>query len=157
MVAPHRRPHADADDSADDPPTAAHSLLRPISPPRKRRREARQITSPWQLTRIRDLPEESNADAVTLHDLLRDPLIAECWEFNYLHDIPFLMDAFDMDVRGLVRVHVVHGFWKREDANRLMLEVSGHGHNSLGNLALLAGVPPCLALVAWVGASAGVF
>lgn len=100
------------------------SLSRPISPPGKRRRQPAVVESPWQLTWIRDLPEDSNRDAVTLKDLLGDPLIAECWEFNFLHDINFLMDAFDPDTRHLVHVHVVHGFWKREDANRLALTVS---------------------------------
>lgn len=99
------------------------SLSRAISPPRKKQREARVVGSPWQLTWIRDLPESLNKDAVTLKDLLGDPLICECWEFNYLHDIPFLMDAFDPDTRHLVKVHIVHGFWKQEDPNRQMLMV----------------------------------
>ncbi|KAL2158920.1 hypothetical protein VTH06DRAFT_2950 [Thermothelomyces fergusii] len=63
-----------------------------------------------------------NKDAITLKEILGDPLIAECWEFNYLHDIDFLMAAFDPDVRHLVKVHVVHGFWKREDPSRLELQ-----------------------------------
>lgn len=100
------------------------SYSRSISPPRKKKRSPNQFSSPWKLTWIRDLPEEDNKDAVTLKDILGDPLISECWEFNYLHDIPFLMDAFDEDVRHLVQIHVVHGFWKREDENRLMLTVS---------------------------------
>jgi tyrosyl-DNA phosphodiesterase-1 len=79
--------------------------------------------SPFQLTRIRDLPPELNRDTISLKDILGDPLISECWEFNYLHDIDFLMNAFDEDVRGLVKVHVVHGFWKKEDPNRLGLQV----------------------------------
>ena len=96
----------------------------PISPPRKHRRPPTEaINSPWQLTWIRDLPEELNHGAITLRDILGDPLIRECWEFNYLHDINFLMNAFDPDTRSLVQVHVVHGFWKREDPNRLALSV----------------------------------
>ncbi|MDA4132160.1 MAG: tyrosyl-DNA phosphodiesterase 1, partial [Thaumarchaeota archaeon] len=83
----------------------------------------RRFKSPFQLTAIRDLPAEANVDAVMLRDVLGDPLIAECWEFNYLHDIDFLMGHFDEDVRDLVRVHVVHGFWKREDESRLALQV----------------------------------
>jgi tyrosyl-DNA phosphodiesterase-1 len=79
--------------------------------------------SPFQLTKIRDLPADLNKDTVTLKDILGDPLIAECWEFNYLHDIDFLMAAFDRDIRHLVKVHVVHGFWKREDQSRLALQV----------------------------------
>jgi hypothetical protein len=79
------------------------------------------IRSPFRLTWIRDLPESLNKDCLTLRDVLGDPLIAECWNFNYLHDIPFIMDAFDEDVRNLVKVHIVHGFWKKEDSRRLAL------------------------------------
>ncbi|KAL2135750.1 hypothetical protein VTI74DRAFT_7120 [Chaetomium olivicolor] len=63
-----------------------------------------------------------NQDVVTLKDILGDPLISECWEFNFLHDIDFLMSAFDQDIRHLVKVHVVHGFWKKEDPSRLALQ-----------------------------------
>lgn len=73
------------------------------------------VRSPFQLTFIQDLPATLNADTVTLKGLLSSPLIAECWEFNYLHDLDFLMEAFDSDIRELVNVHVVHGFWKQED------------------------------------------
>ncbi|KAF4962336.1 hypothetical protein FSARC_9579 [Fusarium sarcochroum] len=98
------------------------SLQRSISPPRKKTRKPTAIRSPWQLTWIQDLPESDNKDAVSLRDLLGDPLISECWEFNFLHDLPFLMNAFDPDTRHLVKVHLVHGFWKREDESRMALE-----------------------------------
>ena len=81
------------------------------------------VKSPFHLTTIRSLGETSNKDTVSLKDILGDPLIKECWEFNYLHNIDFLMNAFDQDVRHLVKVHVVHGFWKKEDANRLQIQV----------------------------------
>lgn len=115
--------------------SAPQSLTHPISPPLKKRRlpdtptEAKyhppfkSVGSPFQLTKIKDLPAGLNKDTYTLRDVLGDPLISECWEFNYLHDIDFLMSAFDEDVRSLVKVHVVHGFWKREDPNRLALQV----------------------------------
>ena len=80
--------------------------------------------SPFQLTWIQDLPEAANTDAVTLRDILGDTLIAECWEFNYLHDVDFLISHFDEDIRHLVQVHIIHGFWKKEDTSRLMLQVS---------------------------------
>lgn len=80
--------------------------------------------SPFQLTRVRDLPDAQNVDAVALEDILGDPLIAECWNFNYLHDIKFILGALDEDVRDTVQVHVVHGFWRKEDQNRLVLQVS---------------------------------
>ncbi|KAG5982639.1 hypothetical protein E4U55_001619 [Claviceps digitariae] len=108
------------------------SLSTSISPPRKNRRlDARHHKSPWQLTWVRDLPEELNQDAVTLKDILGDPLISECWEFNFLHDIGFLMDAFDPDTRHLVDVHVVHGFWKRDDPQRLALSLGASAYDNV--------------------------
>ncbi|KAL3418603.1 tyrosyl-DNA phosphodiesterase [Phlyctema vagabunda] len=106
------------------PPPMSGGLSRPISPPARRNvgRVAKTIDSPFQLTTIQDLPPALNKDAISLNDVLGDPLIAECWEFNYLHDIEFLMNAFDEDVRGLVKVNVVHGFWKSEDQQRQNLE-----------------------------------
>lgn len=126
-----RRRLSNEDDSAsktDNHKRLTHSsLMRSISPPplrRSKQGESSQVAqSPFQLTRIRDLPPSSNVDAVSLKDILEDPLIAECWEFNYLHDLDFLMDAFDADVRDIVKVHVIHGFWKNEDQTRLALKV----------------------------------
>ncbi|KAI1470364.1 phospholipase D/nuclease [Daldinia caldariorum] len=92
------------------------SLSHPISPPRKKRGcERNLIPSPIRLTTIKDLPEESNTGAISLHDILGDPLIAECWEFNFMHDVDFLMSHFDEDIRSHVKVHIVHGYWKRND------------------------------------------
>lgn len=82
------------------------------------------VKSPFQLTSIRDLPASSNVDTVSLKDILGDPLISECWEFNYLHNLDFLMEQFDEDVRKLVKVNVIHGFWKRDNQSRINLEVS---------------------------------
>ncbi|KAK0744142.1 tyrosyl-DNA phosphodiesterase-domain-containing protein [Schizothecium vesticola] len=99
----------------------------PSSPPKapeKRR-------SPFQLTRIRDLPPELNKDTVTLPDLIGDPLLSECWEFNYLHSIPFLLSALDPDVRPLVKIHIIHGFWKRDDPRRLALAADAAPHPNI--------------------------
>ncbi|KAI1379553.1 phospholipase D/nuclease [Hypoxylon crocopeplum] len=113
----------DEDRSMKKPGETPASLSNPISPPRKRKNlERNLIPSPIRLTTIQDLPEEFNVGAVSLHDLLGDPLIAECWEFNYLHDVDFLMSHFDEDTRSLVKVHIVHGFWKKDDLNRISLE-----------------------------------
>lgn len=127
------------------------SLSRAVSPPLKKRRTSpekeeslhtgqdereqteqqaerqpcssqRIVKSPFHLTTIRSLGQASNKDTVLLKDLLSDPLIKECWEFNYLHDIDYLMNAFDDDVRHLVKIHVIHGFWKKEDPNRLQIQ-----------------------------------
>ncbi len=56
-----------------------------------RRQSTRCIPSPFQLTTIQDLPPASNVDTVSLKDLLGDPLIKECWHFNFLFDVDFLM------------------------------------------------------------------
>lgn len=58
-----------------------------------------------------------------LRDLLGDPMIRECWQFNYLFDVDYLMGQFDEDVRDLVAVKVVHGSWKREAPNRVRVDV----------------------------------
>ncbi|KAL7796539.1 tyrosyl-DNA phosphodiesterase [Trichoderma ceciliae] len=97
------------------------SLSRAISPPRKRVRPVGVEKSPWQLTRIRDLPEELNKDTVRLEDILGDPLICECWQFNFLYDIPFVMNAFDERIRHSAQLHIVHGFSKRSDLDRIIL------------------------------------
>jgi hypothetical protein len=120
-----KRSRTDGSDASQDCPD---SLSRPISPPlRKKPRQevqpSKSLPSPWKLTWIRDLPEKDNKDAITLSDILGDPLISECWIFNYLHDVNFILAALDPDVRHLVQVHIVHGFWKREDPNRLALVV----------------------------------
>ncbi|KAL6239283.1 hypothetical protein BDW75DRAFT_236722 [Aspergillus navahoensis] len=82
------------------------------------------IPSPIQLTHIRDFSGSlrNNDDTVKLWDILGDPLIRECWQFNYCFDVDFLMSQFDEDVRSLVRVKVVHGSWKRESENRVRIE-----------------------------------
>ncbi|OMP88829.1 putative tyrosyl-DNA phosphodiesterase [Diplodia seriata] len=86
------------------------------------RGEATFVSSPVQLTRICDLPPTANVDALALKDILGDPLIVEMWQFNYMFDVDFLMSALYEDVRGSMRVKVVHGNWRREDAQRQNLE-----------------------------------
>jgi tyrosyl-DNA phosphodiesterase-1 len=49
------------------------------------------VLSPFQLTHIRDLRPHQNVDAVQLKDILGDPMIKECWNFNFLFDIDFVM------------------------------------------------------------------
>jgi hypothetical protein len=74
-----KRPENAADGDEDNEFRSLESLSKPISPPRKRLRQLNIHKSPWQLTRIRDLPDEVNKDTVSLQDLLGDPLIRECW------------------------------------------------------------------------------
>ncbi|PGG99749.1 hypothetical protein AJ79_08438 [Helicocarpus griseus UAMH5409] len=82
------------------------------------------IPSPIQLTHIRDFPASSdnNTDTVRLRDILGDPLIKECWQFNYMFNVDFLMSQFDEDVRNLVKVKIIHGSWKKESPNRIQID-----------------------------------
>ncbi|KAJ5907611.1 hypothetical protein N7495_000293 [Penicillium taxi] len=82
------------------------------------------IPSPIQLTHIKDLSDRQgfNVDTVQLRDILGDPMISECWQFNFLFDVDFLMSQFDSDVQHLVKVKVVHGSWQRESQNRIIVE-----------------------------------
>lgn len=91
------------------------------------------IPSPIKLTHIRDLPSSSgnNVDTVKLRDILGNPMIRECWQFNYLFDVDFLMSQFDEDVRDLVKVKIVHGSWQREAPNRVRIDVSRHQERQL--------------------------
>lgn len=85
----------------------------------------RFVSSPVQLTHIEGFPPSKgyNVDTVRLRDILGDPMIRECWNFNYLFDVDFVMNQFDEDVRRLVQVKIVHGSWEREAPNRIRVEV----------------------------------
>lgn len=86
----------------------------------------RLIPSPFQLTHVQDLPDKVgfNIGTVKLRDILGDPMIKECWQFNYCFDVDFLMSKFDQDVKGLVKVKIVHGSWERESMNKIGIDVS---------------------------------
>ncbi|KAL9600314.1 MAG: hypothetical protein Q9219_003264 [cf. Caloplaca sp. 3 TL-2023] len=49
------------------------------------------IPSPIQLSTVNGLAATSNIDTVSLKDVLCDPVIRECWLFNYLFDVDFVM------------------------------------------------------------------
>lgn len=146
MDRPSKRAKTGDSEDIEDPNAAGNglrSLHRSITPPPCSRQQSQPaaITSPSQksescptpeticspisLTHIRDLPGSSanNVETVQLRDLLGDPMIRECWQFNYLFDVDYLMEQFDEDVRELVIVKVVHGSWKREASNRIRIDV----------------------------------
>lgn len=81
------------------------------------------ISSPFQLTRIKDLPGTLNTDAVSLGSMVCDPMIFEIWEFNYMHDLDFLMSNLDPDTKELVKIHVVHGYWKAESGLNMKVTI----------------------------------
>ncbi|KAJ6099975.1 hypothetical protein N7467_001510 [Penicillium canescens] len=107
----------EAEKESNEPKTSQTSSKAGSIPPKV-------IDSPIQLSHIRDLPTSKgyNVDTVRLRDILGDPMIRECWQFNYLIDVDFLMSQFDEDTRGLVKVRVVHGSWQRESANKIRIE-----------------------------------
>lgn len=52
---------------------------------------AMTTVSPIHLTRTRDVSAADNIDSISLRDILGGPMIKENWQFNYLHDIDFIM------------------------------------------------------------------
>lgn len=82
----------------------------------------RFISSPFRLTRSHDLPDSANIDTVTIRELLGNPLIKEAWIFNYCHDVDWTMQQFDPDIRDLVSVKIVHGFWKQEHGGKIAID-----------------------------------
>ncbi|KAE8384377.1 tyrosyl-DNA phosphodiesterase I [Aspergillus alliaceus] len=140
-----------SNDSLESDIQGLASLRRSVTPPPSRNRSRSQshsappwsskevdestqkpqvVPSPIQLTHIRDLSAFSgnNVDTVRLRDILGDPMIRECWQFNYLHDVDFMLNQFDEDVRRLVRVKVVHGSWKRDAPNRVRIDEACSRH-----------------------------
>ncbi|KAL8936263.1 MAG: hypothetical protein Q9216_005025 [Gyalolechia sp. 2 TL-2023] len=91
----------------------------------------RVVPSPVQLSTVNGLPTSSNIDTVSLGDILSDPLIKECWLFNYLFDVDFVMSQLDEDTRDMVRVKIVHGSWKKEDSNRVHIEEAAQKHENV--------------------------
>jgi tyrosyl-DNA phosphodiesterase-1 len=101
---PEKRRRLDELQGLDSPHTD-EPVGRPISPPILRRAprvleatathnlDTRSIPSPFRLSRIRDASTNDNVDAVHLHDLVGSPLVKECWHFNFLFDVDFVMYA----------------------------------------------------------------
>ena len=52
------------------------------------------VPSPIQLNFIEELPAISNVNTISLGSILGDPMIKECWLFNYLFDMGFVMCGF---------------------------------------------------------------
>ena len=80
------------------------------------------ISSPVQLIRIPGLKESENLDTLGIRDILGDPLIRECWAFNFCFDVDWLMTNFDEDVRNQVKVTLVHGSWRRESPTKIAID-----------------------------------
>lgn len=120
------------------------TLDAPISPPTKKRcdeptpsdwikRENRTkfVSSPVSLIRVAPLSPSENIDTVSILDLLGDPLIKECWAFNFLFDVEWLLSQFDADVRDQVRLNVVHGSWRKESENKIAIDAAAKAHENV--------------------------
>lgn len=80
----------DSDD--DDNDALAYNSMKSGKVASKSKQTAAKILpSPIQLTRIQNLPSSHNIGSVSLRDLIGDPMIKECWQFNYLLDLDFIM------------------------------------------------------------------
>ena len=55
------------------------------------RTKPKVFPSPIQLNFIEELPAISNVNTISLGSMLGDPMIKECWLFNYLFDMDFVM------------------------------------------------------------------
>ncbi|KAJ5105604.1 hypothetical protein NUU61_002951 [Penicillium alfredii] len=138
---PRPRSQLSRDSASVCPEQSNDSLLEkrqedaPIAP-ESSRSKPQLIPSPIQLTHIRDFPAHKgyNVDTVRLRDILGDPMVRECWQFNYLFDVDFLMAQFDEDVRSIVQVKVVHGSWEKESANRLRIDEACARHPNVESI-----------------------
>lgn len=89
------------------------------------------VPSPVQLIAIKDLHASLNIDTISIKDILGDPLIKECWLFNYLFDVDFVMSQFDEDTRDLVQVKIVHGSWKKDAPNKIRIDEAVKRYSNL--------------------------
>ena len=92
------------------------------NPGAERTSRPKLLPSPFNLTSIRNLPSSKNVDAVSLHQVLSNPLIKEAWVFNYCFDVDWMMSYFDSDIRSQVKVKIVHGSWRTENSNKIGID-----------------------------------
>jgi tyrosyl-DNA phosphodiesterase 1 len=72
--------------------------------------------SPFRLTKIYDLDDQSNVDTITLNDILGRPDLKEVWLFDFLYDVDFVMSAFHPSIRRTILVKIIHGSSRRDSA-----------------------------------------
>ncbi len=103
---------------------AHHYAEAPVSfvQPSASKVNTKRLPSPFQFIRMQGLPDSKNVDTITLKDILGDVMIKEAWLFNFLFDVDWVMEQFDSDVRRLVKVKLIHGFWKRDDHNKAIID-----------------------------------
>lgn len=100
--------------------------------------------TPFRLTHISTLPTNHT---ITLRSLLTPPTtsctLTTVWCFNYIHSLPFLVSSLPSDTNlSTLRIHLVHGSWRTEDANRIRLEEERLEHPYPGNVRLVPAYMP---------------
>ncbi|KAF8420722.1 tyrosyl-DNA phosphodiesterase [Tirmania nivea] len=99
---------------------------------------------PFRLTHIPALPTNHT---ITLQSLLTPPTpsctLTTVWCFNYIHSLPFIVSNLPYDTNlSTLRIHLVHGSWRTEDATRIRLEQDRLGHPYPGNVRLVSAYMP---------------
>jgi tyrosyl-DNA phosphodiesterase-1 len=84
------------DDMAREVPTSASPLPEaeqelPQERASTKEENTKYVPSPFQLTHIEDMAPYQNVDAMSLKEILGNPMIKECWNFNFLFDVDFVM------------------------------------------------------------------
>jgi tyrosyl-DNA phosphodiesterase-1 len=67
------------------------------------------IASPIHLTRIRDLPDEENRDAISLNDIIYHDDLRIMFQLNFTIDVHFVMNHVHPDARPQLRTYFVCG------------------------------------------------
>lgn len=99
---------------------------------------------PFRLTHISALPTNHT---VTLSSLLTPPkpcsMLTTLWCFNYMHSLPFLTSQLHQTTDlSTLRIHLVHGSWRRDDPQHLRLDQERLEHPYPGNVRLVPAYLP---------------
>ena len=62
-----------------------------LAPANKNQSDQFIVQSPVQLNFVEELTPKGNIDTISLGSILGDVMIRECWMFNYLFDVDFIM------------------------------------------------------------------
>lgn len=81
------------------------------------------IRSPIRLNRIKDLPDSENVDSVALREFFApSSTLDEIWTINFMTDMLFLRGLIGRYDEERVKIRVIHGYWRQEDASRKEME-----------------------------------
>jgi tyrosyl-DNA phosphodiesterase 1 len=88
------------------------------------------IRSPIRLYSVKDLPESENIDTITFAEILSpQSTLDEIWSFNFMTHLPWFRQFLGPENESRVKVHIVHGYWRREDESRKQMQEDVWGEN----------------------------